>query len=97
MDVLPVINIHGFGNGGKTFPIGISQLIDVMSLDSMISATDVYPIFIGEGNLRQLLLVNEMTRALHYKEQALFSIEFQAGGIMILAVDSLHSSICHAY
>jgi beta-galactosidase len=80
MDVLPVINIHGFGNGGKTFPIGISQLIDVMGIDGMISATDVYPIFIGEGNFHQLLLVNEMTKALHNKEQALFSIEFQAGG-----------------
>lgn len=80
MDVLPVINIHGFGNGGKTFPIGISQLINVMSMDGMLSATDVYPIFIGEGNFHQLLLVNEMTKALHNQAQALFSIEFQAGG-----------------
>ena len=30
LEVLPVINIHGFANGGKTFPIGISQLIEVM-------------------------------------------------------------------
>lgn len=99
MDVLPVINIHGFGNGGKTFPIGISQLIDVMDMDGMISATDVYPIFIGEGNFHQLLLVNEMTKALHNKEQALFSIEFQAGGNYDFAggqssfVD-LHTRLC---
>ena len=33
MDVLPVINIHGFANGGKTFPIGISQLISVMEIE----------------------------------------------------------------
>ena len=80
MDVLPVVNIHGFGNGGKTFPIGISQLIEVITMDGMLSATDVYPIFIGEGNFHQLLLVNEMTKALHNQAQALFSIEFQAGG-----------------
>jgi beta-galactosidase len=80
MDVLPVINIHGFANGGKTFPIGISQLIDVMEIDGMLSATDVYPGIIGEGTYHQLLLVNEMTKALHYPEQALFSIEFQSGG-----------------
>ncbi|MBK9747750.1 MAG: beta-galactosidase [Chloroflexi bacterium] len=80
MDVPPVVNIHGFGNGGKTFPIGISQLIDVMALDGMVSATDVYPIFIGEGNFHQLVMVNEMTKALHNPQQALFSIEFQAGG-----------------
>ena len=80
LDVLPVINIHGFGNGGKTFPIGLSQLAEVIDLDGMISATDVYPIFIGEGNFHQLLLVNEMTKALQNKQQPLFSVEFQAGG-----------------
>lgn len=80
MEVPPVINIHGFGNGGKTFPIGLSQLVDVMALETVVSATDVYPIFIGEGNFHQLVLVNEMTKALHAPEQPLFSIEFQAGG-----------------
>jgi beta-galactosidase len=55
MDVLPVVNIHGFMNGGKTFPIGLSQLIKVMEMEDVISATDVYPLFIGEGNFHQLL------------------------------------------
>lgn len=80
MEVPPVVNIHGFANGGKTFPIGLSQLIEVMELPGMLSATDVYPIFIGEGNFHQLLLVNEMTKALQNPAQPLFSIEFQAGG-----------------
>ncbi len=80
MEVPPVANIHGFGNGGKTFPIGLSQLVDVLRLDGMISATDVYPLYIGEGNFHQLLLVNEMTKGLQNKQQALFSIEFQSGG-----------------
>jgi beta-galactosidase len=80
MEVPPLVNIHGFMNGGKTFPIGISQLVTVMEMDGMISATDVYPIFIGEGNFHQLLLVNEATKAVHNKDQALFSVEFQAGG-----------------
>ncbi len=80
MDVLPIVNIHGFMNGGKTFPIGLSQLIQVMEMPDMISATDVYPLAIGEGNFHQLLFVNEATKALQNKDQALFSVEFQAGG-----------------
>ncbi len=80
LEVPEVINIHGFANGGKTFPIGISQLIDVMRMDDMISAIDVYPAVIGEGNYHQLLLVNEMTKAVQNPDQPLFSIEFQAGG-----------------
>jgi beta-galactosidase len=80
LEVPPVINIHGFMNGGKTFPIGLSQLTEAMSLEGMLSATDVYPIFIGEGNFHQLLMVNEMTKALHNQEQPLCSVEFQAGG-----------------
>lgn len=80
MEVPPVVNIHGFSNGGKTFPIGLSQLVEVMEIPGMVSATDVYPMFIGEGNFHQLLLVNEMTKALQNPAQPLFSIEFQAGG-----------------
>lgn len=80
MEVPPVVNIHGFANGGKTFPIGLSQLVEVMESEGFISATDVYPLFIGEGNFHQLLLVNEMTGALQNPQQPLFSIEFQAGG-----------------
>jgi beta-galactosidase len=99
MDVPPVANIHGFANGGKTFPIGLSQLIEVMELEGMISATDVYPIFIGEGNFHQLLLVNEMTKALQNPQQPLFSIEFQAGGNQDFSgaqssFYDLHSRLC---
>ncbi|MCI0552448.1 MAG: glycoside hydrolase, partial [Anaerolineae bacterium] len=99
MDVLPIVNIHGFMNGGKTFPIGLSQLIKVMEMDGIISATDVYPGFIGEGNFHQLLLVNETTKALQNKEQAMFSIEFQAGGNMDFgsgqtSLYDLHSRLC---
>ncbi|MFN8379419.1 MAG: beta-galactosidase [Anaerolineae bacterium] len=99
MDVPPVINIHGFGNGGKTFPIGLSQLIEAMELDGMVSATDVYPIFIGEGNIHHMLLVNEMTKALQNPDQPLFSIEFQAGGNQDFggaqsSLYDLHSRLC---
>ncbi len=78
--VPPVVNIHGFMNGGKTFAIGISQLVKVMEMDGMVSATDVYPGAISEGTFHQLLLVNAQTQAVQNPEQALFSIEFQAGG-----------------
>ncbi len=99
MDVPPVINIHGFGNGGKTFPIGLSQLIDVLELDDVVSATDVYPIRIDEGNFNHMLLVNEMTRALQNPQQALFSIEFQAGGNndfggFQASLPDLHTRLC---
>lgn len=99
MEVLPVINIHGFANGGKTFPIGLSQLIEVMEMDGMISATDVYPLVIGEGNFHQLLLVNEATKALHNPQQPLFSIEFQSGGNLDYSNEQasmydLHSRLC---
>jgi beta-galactosidase len=99
MEVPPVINIHGFGNGGKTFPIGLSQLVEAMAIDGMVSATDVYPIFISEGNYHQLLLVNEMTKALQNPQQPLFSIEFQAGGNQDFSgaqasLYDLHSRLC---
>jgi len=80
MTVLPVINIHGFGDQGRSFPIGLSQLLQAIKIPRMVCATDVYPIHIGEDNFHQLLLVNEMTKALQNKDQALFSIEFEAGG-----------------
>ena len=99
MDVLPIVNIHGFMNGGKTFPIGLSQLIEVMEMADMVSATDVYPLFIGEANFHQLLWVNEATKALQNKKQALFSIEFQAGGNNDFgngqsSLYDLHSRLC---
>ncbi len=99
MEVPPVVNIHGFANGGKTFPIGLSQLVEVMEMDGIISATDVYPLFIGEGNFHQLLLVNEMTKALQNPQQPLFSIEFQAGGNQDFSgaqssFYDLHSRLC---
>ncbi|MCA9970917.1 MAG: beta-galactosidase [Anaerolineales bacterium] len=80
MEVPPIVNVHGFMNGGKTFPIGLSQLVKVMEMDGMVSATDVYPLHIGEGNFHQLLFVNETTKALQNPAQALFSVEFQSGG-----------------
>jgi beta-galactosidase len=99
LEVPPVINIHGFANGGKTFPIGLSQLSEAMRIEGMLSATDVYPLFIGEGNFHQLLLVNAMTAALHDPRQPLFSIEFQAGGNQDFggaqaSLYDLHSRLC---
>lgn len=98
-DGLPVINIHGFGNGGRTFPIGISQLLDVMRIEGVLSATDVYPLRIHDGNFHEMVLVNEMTKALHNPDQALFSIEFQSGGNHDfgngqLSLYDLHSRLC---
>lgn len=101
MVVPPVVNIHGFANGGKTFPIGLSQLVQAMAIEGMVSATDVYPLFIGEGNFHQLLMVNALTKALQRPEQPLFSIEFQAGGNQDFSgaqasLYDLHSRLCIA-
>ncbi len=99
LEVPPVINIHGFANGGKTFPIGLSQLVDVLHLPDVLAATDVYPGQIGAGTFHQLLLVNAMTCAVQNQEQPLFSIEFQAGGNldfsnMSSAFYDLHTRLC---
>jgi beta-galactosidase len=101
MTAPPVVNIHGFTNtsGGRAFPIGLSQLIEAMEIDGMVSATDVYPLHIDEGNFDQLLMVNEMTKALQNPAQPLFSIEFQSGGNQDFSgVQSsyydLHSRLC---
>ncbi len=101
MEVPPIVNVHGFTNdrGGKTFPIGLSQLIKVIEIPGMISATDVYPLHIDEGNFHELLFVNEATKALQNKEQALFSVEFQSGGNNDFSghqssLYDLHSRLC---
>lgn len=101
LEVPAVINIHGFANGGKTFPIGLSQLADVLRMPDVISATDVYPSQIGEGTFHQLVLVNAMTAAIQNPAQPLFSIEFQAGGNldfsnMSSAFYDLHTRLCLA-
>ena len=80
LQVPPVINIHGFGDMGRSFPIGLSQLVEVMGINGMMSATDVYPLRLDEGNFHQIQLINAMTSALQNPQQPLFSIEFQAGG-----------------
>jgi beta-galactosidase len=101
MEVLPVVNVHGFTNhrGGRTFPIGLSQLIKVIEMPDMITATDVYPLHIGEDNIHQLILSNEMTKAVQNPNQALFSIEFQSGGNNDFSgtqssLYDLHSRLC---
>ena len=83
MEVPPIVNIHGFSNHaeGRSFPIGLSQLIQVIEMPGMVSATDVYPMHIDEGNFHQLVFVNEATKAVQNPEQPLFSVEFQSGGI----------------
>lgn len=99
LEVPPVVNVHGFMRGGKTFPIGLSQLIKAIELPGMLSATDVYPLTIGEGTFHQLLFVNATTAALQNRDQPLFSIEFQSGGCQDFSnsqtsMYDLHSRLC---
>jgi beta-galactosidase len=99
LEVPAVVNIHGFAVSGKTFPIGLSQLVEAMAIPGMLSATDVYPLHIGEGNIHELLLVNELTKALQNPQQPLFSLEFQAGGNqdhsgVQTSFYDLHSRLC---
>jgi beta-galactosidase len=100
MEVPPIVNVHGFSErGGRTFPIGLSQLIKVIEMPDIITATDVYPLYIGEGNIHQLLFVNEATKAVQNPKQALFSVEFQSGGNNDFSgtqssLYDLHSRLC---
>ncbi len=82
LEVPPIVNVHGFseGAGGRSFPLGLSQLIKVIEMPGMVTATDVYPLHIDEGNFHQLLFLNEATVAVQNRDQALFSAEFQSGG-----------------
>lgn len=81
-----VVNVHGFTNldyakRGNEYPIGLSQLKEVMRTENIISAGDYYIGNIISENYTDIIISNIFTKALQNKEQPLFSAEFQSGSI----------------
>lgn len=74
------INIHGTSHGrGKTFPIGISQLLLTWQKTQMIPGTDVY---FGDFNLEvfhDYYIVHALLDATLVHDQPLTSLEFNVG------------------
>lgn len=74
------INIHGTSHGrGKTFPIGISQLLSTWQKTKMIPGTDVY---FGDLNLEDFhdyYIIHALLDATLTHDQPLTSLEFNVG------------------
>jgi beta-galactosidase len=81
-----VVNIHGFHTidllkRGTMYPIGISQLLEAAKIENVLMAGDYYIGNIEYDNYIDIVLANAFTRAIQWKEQPLFSAEFQGGSI----------------
>ncbi len=81
-----VINIHGFDTvdhlkRGTKYPIGLSQLVEVAKIDGVMAAGDYYIGNIDYDNFVDIVLANAFTKSIQWKEQPLFSAEFQGGSI----------------
>lgn len=79
-----VVNVHGFKDysiysRGVDYPIGLSQLCEVASIEDTVMAGDFYPGHVGYDNFHDLVLASVYTQAVSRKEQPLFSAEFQSG------------------
>jgi beta-galactosidase len=86
MDVPFVVNIHGFHGidilkRGTMYPIGISQLLETAKIENVLMAGDYYIGNIEYDNYIDIVLANAFTKAVQWKEQPLFSAEFQGGSI----------------
>jgi beta-galactosidase len=81
-----VVNIHGFHTvdllkRGTMYPIGISQLLETAKIENVLMAGDYYIGNIEYDSYIDIVLANAFTRAIQWKEQPLFSAEFQGGSI----------------
>lgn len=81
-----VVNIHGFHTidllkRGTMYPIGISQLLEAAKIENVLMAGDYYIGNIEYDNYIDIVLANAFTRSIQWKEQPLFSAEFQGGSI----------------
>ncbi len=74
------INIHGTSHGrGKTFPIGISQLMLTWQKTKMIPGTDVYFGNLTIEDVHDYYIIHEFLEATLEGEQPLTSLEFNCG------------------
>lgn len=80
-DVPFLVNIHGTGGGnGKTFPIGIAQLLESYTqAEGYLSGSDHYFGELQRDNAQDLYMINAFMEAVHRPEQPLTSLEFEVG------------------
>ncbi|MBM7097890.1 beta-galactosidase [Bacillus sp. H-16] len=81
-----IVNIHGFHTidllkRGSLYPIGISQLLEAAKLEGVMVAGDYYIGNIEYDSFIDIVLANAFTKAIQWKQQPLFSAEFQGGTI----------------
>jgi beta-galactosidase len=79
-DMLYMANIHGTSGGrSKSFPIGISQLLDVINDDAFIGGTDVYYDDITLGTFQDVIIANAFFKASIGPEKPMTALEFGVG------------------
>jgi len=79
-DMLYFVNIHGTSAGrGKTFPIGISQLIETYQHNGIITGTDVYFGNLDLETFHDFYIINALTDSTIHDGQPLTSLEFNVG------------------
>ncbi|MFE9201221.1 beta-galactosidase [Micromonospora sp. NPDC007230] len=76
-----LVNVHGTGGGrGRTFPIGISQLMEAYrGQPQLTSGSDFYLGDLTVGNVADLYVSNAFLAAAHDGDQPLTCLEFEAG------------------
>lgn len=80
VDMLYFVNIHGTSQGrGKTFPIGISQLLETYQHNGIITGTDVYFGNLDLETFHDFYIINAFTSSTIHDGQPLTSLEFNVG------------------
>ena len=75
--MLYFVNIHGTSHGrAKTFPIGISQLLETYHDDDIILGTDIYLGNLDLENFHDLYIVNAMMNSLYGINKPMTTLEF---------------------
>ncbi|MEU5725554.1 beta-galactosidase [Micromonospora sp. NPDC047738] len=76
-----LVNVHGTGGGrGRTFPIGISQLMEsYRGQPQLTSGSDYYLGDLTVTNVADLYVSNAFLAAAHDSDQPLTCLEFEAG------------------
>jgi beta-galactosidase len=75
--MLYFVNIHGTSHGrAKTFPIGISQLLETYHEDDVILGTDIYLGNLDLENFHDLYIVNAMMNSLYEANKPMTTLEF---------------------
>ncbi len=79
-DILWMVNIHGTSGGrATTYPIGMSQLIEVTDTPNLIGGMDVYYDDITLRTFQDVIIANMLTRATITDDKPMTTLEFGVG------------------